>query len=232
MPVMQVQTLMRPPVLFWFYGGALPHGSGSLYDGAWPAEVCDAVVVTVNYRLDPPATPMSPADLAVTATLHRAAPSCTPALPRAPQQARPAPLRATGPRHGDPGRPGPGSYTTPVANAASSPGPRPAPRADHPASLEPVSEPRPGARRLARTLAALPEGPSSSSPKLSASLEQGGPPSRTFRRLAIARTRRRALIRPGFRRRRSPARPDEDETESPAASTGHGIREERPQQRN
>jgi para-nitrobenzyl esterase len=70
-------------VLFWFYGGALPHGSGSLYDGAWPAEVCDAVVVTVNNRLDPPAfdnlaglppaTPMSPADLAVTATLHRGA---------------------------------------------------------------------------------------------------------------------------------------------------------------
>lgn len=74
------QPTAPTPVLFWFYGGALPHGSGSLYDGAWLAEVCDAVVVTVNYRLDPPAldnlaglppaTPMSPADLAVTATLH------------------------------------------------------------------------------------------------------------------------------------------------------------------
>ncbi|MFF3815733.1 carboxylesterase family protein [Streptomyces bluensis] len=148
-PGLKVRAPAEPtaptPVLFWFYGGALPHGSGSLYDGAWPAAVCDAVVVTVNYRLDPPAfdnlaglppaTPMSPAGLAVTAPLHRAAPSRTPALPRAPQQPRPVPLRATGPRHGDPGRPGPGSYTTPVANAASSPGPRPEPRADHPASL-------------------------------------------------------------------------------------------------
>ncbi|MFE2427477.1 carboxylesterase/lipase family protein [Streptomyces sp. NPDC059373] len=41
------------PVLFWIHGGAFLHGSGSLYDGAWLAEVCDAVVVTVNYRLGP-----------------------------------------------------------------------------------------------------------------------------------------------------------------------------------
>ncbi|WP_371552234.1 carboxylesterase family protein [Streptomyces sp. NBC_00554] len=41
------------PVLFWIHGGAFLHGSGGLYDGAWLAEVCDAVVVTVNYRLGP-----------------------------------------------------------------------------------------------------------------------------------------------------------------------------------
>ncbi len=46
--------------------------------------------------------------------------------------------------------------------------------------------------------AALPKCPSSSFPELSAPLKQGRPHSRTFRRLAIARTRRRALIRPGI----------------------------------
>lgn len=41
------------PVLVWIHGGAFLHGGGALYDGAWLAEVCDAVVVTVNYRLGP-----------------------------------------------------------------------------------------------------------------------------------------------------------------------------------